>query len=275
MRLSPELPKSFWVEAVNYACSVTNRSPAAGIDFKVLEEVWSGKPVDYSMLRIFGCLTYVHVQSGERSKLDSKSKKCICLGLESGVKGYRLWDLVSKKKIVSRDVVFDEAYMLRKGEDEASTKSQKGKQVVEVELDEQRSLTDICDDEESSRDSEHRKEPYSLARGREKHDRKALERYGFKDVVSFALIAGSEDSSSVQNGMPTEVELLHKGKAWESTELLRAKKAKGCRWVYKKKEPTEKVVWPRGLADKHDSLSKPGPMLKFKRCLDLSVTCGM
>jgi hypothetical protein len=90
MRLSAELPKSFWAEAVNYACFITNRSLAAGIDFKVLEEVWSGKPVDYSMLRIFGCPTYVHVHSGERSKLDSKSRKCICLGFESGVKGYRL-----------------------------------------------------------------------------------------------------------------------------------------------------------------------------------------
>jgi hypothetical protein len=109
---------------------------------------WSGKPVDYSMLRIFDCSTYVHVQSGERSKLDSKSRKCICLGLESSVKGYRLWDPISKEKIVSRDVMFDEAYILRMGEGEASIKSQKGKQVVEVELDEQSSLTDICDDKE-------------------------------------------------------------------------------------------------------------------------------
>jgi hypothetical protein len=84
-------------------------------------------------------------------------------------------------------VVFDEAYMLRKGENEASTESQKGKQVVEVELDEQHSLTDICDDEELSRDSKHQEEPYSLARGREKRDRKAPERYGFEDMVSFAL----------------------------------------------------------------------------------------
>jgi hypothetical protein len=29
----------------NYACFVTNRSPSAAIDFKVPEEVWSGKPV--------------------------------------------------------------------------------------------------------------------------------------------------------------------------------------------------------------------------------------
>jgi hypothetical protein len=102
MRLSVGLAKSFWAEALNYACFVTNRSPASGIDFKIPEEVWSGKPVDYSMLRILGYPTYVHVQSGERSKLDSKSRKCISLGLESGVKGYRLWDIVSKKKIVSK-----------------------------------------------------------------------------------------------------------------------------------------------------------------------------
>jgi hypothetical protein len=56
-----------------------------------------------------------------------------------------------------------------------------------------------------------------------------LKRYGFEDMVSFALIASSEDSSFVQNDMPTEVELLRKGKAWESIELLKAKKAKGCR----------------------------------------------
>jgi hypothetical protein len=94
-------------------------------------------------------------------------------------------------------------------------------------------------------------------------------------MVSFALTAGSGDSSSIQNGMPTEVELLQKGKAWELTKLLKAKKAKGCRWVYRKKEPTEKAMWPRGLAEKHSSLSKPSLMLKFKRCLDLSITCGM
>jgi hypothetical protein len=116
MRLNTRLSKSFWVEPVNYACFVTNRSPFAGIDFKVPEEVCLGKPVKYFVLRIFGT-TYDHVQNGEQSKLDSKSRKCICLGLESSVKCYRLYDPISKKKIVRRDVVFDDAYMLRKGED--------------------------------------------------------------------------------------------------------------------------------------------------------------
>jgi hypothetical protein len=38
------------------------------------------------------------VQSGEWSKLDSNSRKCICLGLESSVKCYRICDPISKKK---------------------------------------------------------------------------------------------------------------------------------------------------------------------------------
>jgi hypothetical protein len=114
---------------------------------------------------------------------------------------------------------------------------------VEVELDEQRSLTDECDDEKFSRDLQHREECYSLARGKEKCDQKASERYGFKDMISFALTASSEDPLSVQDGMPKEVESLQRDKAWESTELLKGKNAKECRWVYKKKESSEKAVW--------------------------------
>ena len=78
--------------------------------------VWIGRLVDYSSLKIFGCPTYVHVQSEEHSKLDSKSRKCVFLGFEKGVKGYRLWDSISKKTVTSKDVTFDEAFMLKQNE---------------------------------------------------------------------------------------------------------------------------------------------------------------
>ena len=99
----------FLAETVNKASFIINRSPSSAIDLKIPEEVWSGRPVDYLSLKIFGCPTYVHVQSGERSKLDSKSRKCIFLGFEKGVKVYRLWDPISKKMVTSKDVIFDEA----------------------------------------------------------------------------------------------------------------------------------------------------------------------
>ena len=86
MRLNAGLPKLFWAETANTASFIINRSPSSAIDFKILEEVWSGRLVDYSSLKIFGCPAYVHVQNGERSKLDSKSSKCVFLGLQKVLK---------------------------------------------------------------------------------------------------------------------------------------------------------------------------------------------
>ena len=80
---------------MNMACYILNRSPRTVLDGKVAEEVWTSKEVDYLLMRIFGCLAYVHIPIEERSKLDSKSKKCIFLGFEKGVKGYKLWDTVA------------------------------------------------------------------------------------------------------------------------------------------------------------------------------------
>ena len=58
-------------------------------------------------MRIFGCPSYVHIPIDKRSKLDSKSKKCIFLGFKKGVKWYKLWDLMAQKVVISKDVVFD------------------------------------------------------------------------------------------------------------------------------------------------------------------------
>ena len=61
MRLNAGLPKVLWAETVNTASFIINRSPSSAIDFKIPKEVWSGRPIDYSSLKIFGCLAYVHV----------------------------------------------------------------------------------------------------------------------------------------------------------------------------------------------------------------------
>ena len=70
MRLNAGLPKVFWAETFNTASFIINRSPSSAIDFKIPKEVWSGRLVDYSSIKIFGYPAYI-MQSGERSKLDS------------------------------------------------------------------------------------------------------------------------------------------------------------------------------------------------------------
>uniref|UniRef100_A0A2N9FZT3 Uncharacterized protein n=1 Tax=Fagus sylvatica TaxID=28930 RepID=A0A2N9FZT3_FAGSY len=74
---------------------------------------WTGQEVDYSLMRIFRRPTYVHISSEDRSKLDPKSKKCIFLSYEKGVKGYKLWNPVAQKVVISKDVVFDEKSMTK------------------------------------------------------------------------------------------------------------------------------------------------------------------
>lgn len=60
---------------------------------------------------MFGCAAYANIPSDQRTKLDSKSKRCILLDYGTEVKGYRLYDEQSCRVIFSRDVIFDESQL--------------------------------------------------------------------------------------------------------------------------------------------------------------------
>ena len=240
LRLNAGLAKNFWAEAVNMACYLINRSPRAALEGKVSEEVWTGNQVDYSHLRVFGCPAYMHISSEERSKLDAKSKQCIFLGYQKGVKGFKLWDPKANKVVISRDVVFDEKAMLQRTQEEGkeTPQSNKEKDIVQVELE-----THDFDDS-SSEHMEHR----TIASGRTRRVVKPPTRYGFEDLVSYALTTSSGDPTSFQEAihssekdrwtgaMAEEMESLHKNQTWDLVELPEGEKAIGCKWIFKKKE---------------------------------------
>ena len=56
----------------------------------------------------FGCIAYVYNPLHRLNKWSSKSLKCVFLGYSPTQKGYKLYHLVTRKYIVSKDVVFDE-----------------------------------------------------------------------------------------------------------------------------------------------------------------------
>ena len=113
IKLNAVLEKKFWAKVVGMACYLINMSPRVALDGKVTWEVWTGNEVDYSGLRVFGCPTYAHIAGEERSKLDAKSRQCIYLGYQKGVKGFKLWDMKANKAVISRDLIFDEKAMLQ------------------------------------------------------------------------------------------------------------------------------------------------------------------
>ena len=84
-------------EAVNTACYLVNRSHSSALEDKTPQEVWNGKKPSLSHLRLFGCDAYVHVPKEKRTKLDSKSEKYIFIGYKDGLKGYKLWNPVTRK----------------------------------------------------------------------------------------------------------------------------------------------------------------------------------
>ena len=71
MRLHAGLPKTFWADAVSTAAYLINRGLSVPMEFRLPEEVWSGKEVKFSHLKVFGCVSYIHVDSDARSKLDA------------------------------------------------------------------------------------------------------------------------------------------------------------------------------------------------------------
>ncbi|GKD65795.1 retrovirus-related pol polyprotein from transposon TNT 1-94 [Tanacetum coccineum] len=89
--------KEFWAKAVTYTCHLVNRLPSTAIDGKTPFEKWHGKPTsDYESLHVFGSAAYYHVKE---SKLDPKAKKALFMGITSGIIGYHLWCLETKKTI--------------------------------------------------------------------------------------------------------------------------------------------------------------------------------
>ena len=83
------------------------------MEFRLLEEVWSGKEVKFSHLKVFSCVFYVHIDSDARSKFDAKFKICFFIGYGDKKFGYRFWDEQNRKIIRSGNVIFNEQVMYK------------------------------------------------------------------------------------------------------------------------------------------------------------------
>ncbi|GKV22443.1 hypothetical protein SLEP1_g32316 [Rubroshorea leprosula] len=219
MMSTAKLGKEFWAEAVNTTCYLINRSPTVSLNMKTPEEVWSGKPANYSFLRIFGCDAYVWVPMEKRTKVDKNSKRCIFLGYETGTKRYRLWDPTARKLIISRDVVFNEDVF------QGTTKNEEARKLV---IEQEASFDDIVQEENIQNDPQSESELLHEGTSSEEHE-----------PTSFKEACESVNSDQWRGAMEEEMESLHKNKTWDLVQLPEGRKAIGCRWIYKLKKDSE------------------------------------
>ncbi|KAE8684070.1 hypothetical protein F3Y22_tig00111154pilonHSYRG00007 [Hibiscus syriacus] len=198
LRLNAGLPKHFWLRLLTWRVTLST-SPRASLAGKVAEEIWTGH--------------------------------------DKGVKGFKFWDPVAKKVVISRDVVFDEQSMLQQKQDTTVVDFEQFP-VEKPETSQPTSGGSTTDDLQD----------YSLARDRVRRTNiKPPNRLGFEDLVSFALTVSSDDPvtfhdavTSQENdkwmaAMVEEMESLNHNRTWELVPLPEGKKPIGCKWVYKKK----------------------------------------
>ena len=263
--------KSFWAEVISTACYLLNRSPHASIEYQIPEEVWTGNPVNYSNLRIFGCPVYVHVNDG---KLSPRAVKCMFLGYGSESKGYRMWCPDLMKVIQSRDVTFNETAMLSgmestgTSDDAGNQEKDAGRMVFEVEQAQggaagtcnQEQTTDApeptqVDEPEIETNVPQVKEQPCIARDRPRREIRRPARYTEEDdaMIAYALSVAEEtpegaepstyqeaiscpNASNWIGAMQEEMESLQKNHTWELCELPKGRRALTAKWVYKRKE---------------------------------------
>ena len=90
-------PKYPFTEAVNTAVYLRNRSPTTALKEITPYERLFKKKLNVANLKVFGCISFVHVSDNQRKKLEARSRKAMFAGYPDGVKGCQFYDKVSSK----------------------------------------------------------------------------------------------------------------------------------------------------------------------------------
>lgn len=233
MLKSKNMPKEFWAEAVACAVYLSNLSPTRSVRGITPYEAWSGRKPNVSHLRVFGSIVYANVPKERRTKLDDKSEKFVFIGYNTNSKGYKLFNPINGKIIVSRDVDFDEEsswqWIVSQNDGDAS-----------LSIPEESSHKDLAVFPSPNHQSLHGS-PSQGPRG----TRSLAEIYEESEAVDnttlFCLFGDTEPlhfeeatkSEKWNDAMNEEIRSIEKNNTWELTTLPHGQKAIGVKWIYK------------------------------------------
>lgn len=90
------------------AAHITNLLPAQPLQHISLHFKLYNITTDYSSLHTFGCTYFPHLPIQTSGKFHPIYDLCIFLGYPSHTKGYKCYNPITHKIIISRNVIFDE-----------------------------------------------------------------------------------------------------------------------------------------------------------------------
>jgi len=106
--LESHVSSRFWCEALSIVVHLINRMSFPPIGNESPFTRLYGHPQNYSTLRVFSCVCYVHLPPKECTKLAAQSVECAFLGYSPHQKGFLCYDPNLRRIRVSRNVIFQE-----------------------------------------------------------------------------------------------------------------------------------------------------------------------
>lgn len=245
------VPNNFWCEAVATAVYILNVSPTKAVMNMTPFEAWRGKKPSVSHLRVFGCTAYALVDL--RSKLDDKSMKCVFIGYATQSKAYRLYNPLTGKIVVSRNVVFNEnAGWNWKQRDSCDSIQQNivgtdcSEEDVTVPSNDQQSSSPPTPLSSSNHSSSSSSSPSSSSSSDDSAPRKYRTLVDLYANCNFALMAAdptsfdeAKDEVEWQNAMNEEIRSIQKNETWKLVDLPEGKNVIGLKWVFRTKFNTD------------------------------------
>lgn len=251
-----KLGKEFWAEATNTAVYLHNRTVASALNGKTPYEKWTGTKPEVGHLRIFGSKVMVHLPKEKRQKWDKKSVEHILVGYPDNIKGYRLYNPVSKTITTSRDVIIMEHEM----------------DVVTLPVNDTRIVEDVSDEDSDSEDDvtikESPDETYIPSESeyedgedtsfipsyRSVRERKKPERYGLSNMCVSEAAPDDMNGLTLEEALRgpekeewlkavyEEIQCFEDNSAWELVDAPPNSNIVKCKWVLKKKYDSENNV---------------------------------
>ncbi|KAK4385581.1 Retrovirus-related Pol polyprotein from transposon TNT 1-94 [Sesamum angolense] len=230
------LAKSFLGrEAVYTAVYLLNRCPTKAVQNMTPIEAWSGKKPSAKHLRVFGSICYVHIPTEKRHKLEEKTEKGIFLGYSTQSKGYRIYNLKTKKLIISRDVEFDEDAMWNWDEEKVERQSV----VIPKETPPQQQQEEGTDQAEMERRSQQapgspKRPPSSEDIEEETPPRRTKLLSDIYETCNFIMLEPENFETAVKHkvwvqAMEEEIKMIEKNNTWELADRPKDKDVIGVK----------------------------------------------
>ncbi|RVW92788.1 Retrovirus-related Pol polyprotein from transposon TNT 1-94 [Vitis vinifera] len=249
---------------VIWSIHILNRSPTLVVQNVTPEEAWNGRKPSVNHFRIFGCIAYAHIPDQKRKKLDDKGEKCIFLGVSEVSKAYKLYNPITKKIFISRDIIFDEGSFWKW--DDNTTKQQiqanfdgENEEERQQPLQQQIPVAEIPPNEapttaETSPTTPEFDEQVEAVVGASSHRVRKwpawMSDYEVTGIdqsedplTHFALFSDCDPTtfesavkeSKWRKAMDAEIAAIERNDTWELSELPKGHKTIGVKWVYKTK----------------------------------------